>query len=109
MKKIAKTLFALFKVYNKWTGEERMSREMWKAAIVSTVSLIIIILGFFYDISEAQATALVTWVMAGVDMYLRISSKGGESVIKPEIRADLEKVKAVKKAEKSLMPELPGD
>jgi len=93
---------SLFSVYNQWTGEKRMSREMWKAAIVSTVSLAVIVIGFFYDVSEAQVTAFITWALATVDMYLRVTSKGGEAVIKPKIQAQIEKEEAVKK---SLMPD----
>ena len=102
MKKVITAIMSLFSVYNRWTGEKRMSREMWKAAIVSTVSLAVIIAGFFYDVTEVQATAFITWAMATVDMYLRITSKGGEAVIKPDIQAQIDKADAVAE---SLMPD----
>ena len=92
---------------------------MRKNIVVAVVSIIVFVLGFTYEITEAQITAGITWALSGWDQYLRITSKGGESILKEEVRAKKElsdelknldtwlerDLKKEKKKEKSLMPD----
>ena len=111
---------SLLTVYNKWTCEHRVSREMGKNVIVSIISIAVFAYGVKYGVTEAMITSFTTWALSGWDMYLRITSKGGESILKKEVREQkaiddemnnlniwLEKENEQKK--KSLMPDLPGD
>ena len=119
MKRLFNAVRHSLTVYNQWTGEERVSREMRKNVVVAVVSILVFVLGFTYEITEAQITAGITWALSGWDQYLRITSKGGESILKEEVRAKKElsdelknldtwlerDLKKEKKKEKSLMPD----
>ena len=111
--KRAKHLFtgikSLLTVYNQWTGEHRVSREMGKNVIVSIISIAVFVYGAKYGITEAMITSFTTWALSGWDMYLRITSKGGESILKKEVRERKEINDEAKEYEKSLMPDLPSE
>ena len=116
MKRLFNAVRHSLTVYNQWTGEERVSREMRKNVVVAVVSILVFALGFAYEITEAQITAGITWVLSGWDQYLRITSKGGESILKEEVRERKEVNNQAKaydnwvdrqqqKKKKSLMPD----
>ena len=98
----------LFSVYNEWTGTRRISREM----VVSALMIFSSIWSLFADYELFQGNELAvmaTGIFGAIGLVLRITSKGGESIIKPVVREKKEINDEAKAYEKSLMPELPGE
>ena len=106
--KIIGILKNLFSVYNQWTGEHRISREM----VVSSLMIFSSVWSYFadYALFEGNELAvLATGIFGAIGMVLRVTSKGGESIVKPEVREKKAINDEMKAYEKSLMPELPGE
>ena len=106
--KIIGILKNLFSVYNQWTGAHRVSREM----VVSSLMILSSVWSYFADYALFEGNELaviVTGIFGAIGVVLRVTSKGGESIIKPAVR-EKKSINDEKAAyEKSLMPELPGE
>ena len=119
--KLFKYIKGLFSVYNEYTDTDRVSREM----VGTVVAIGIGVVGLFSDIKiDGQtAAALTSLVFGAIGLFFRVTSKGGESLVKPSVREKIETKKAIKEsleqasiqasdkkdAKNTFMPELPGD
>ena len=106
--KYLKPIKNLFSVYNEWTGTHRISREM----VVSALMIFSSIWSWFADYELFQGNELAvmaTGIFGAIGLVLRVTSKGGESIVKPKVRERKEINDEAKAYEKSLMPELPGE
>lgn len=106
--KLFKLFAGLFLVYNEWTGERRISKQLIVYTITFWGSLMVYFFGWDY-FEQADVVATATAAMSLLGSALRVESKGGEAVVKPRVRAGIELKEQMEAIEKSLMPELPGD
>lgn len=97
MKAIMSSIRGLFSVYSEWNGSHRVSREM----VITSLMVVSSIWSYFaeYELFQGNEVAVIgTGIFGAIGLVLRISSKGGESVLKPSVKREIEKQEAIKEA-----------
>ena len=103
-----KYIKGLFSVYSQWTDTKRISKEM----VGTTVTIVVGLLAMVTDVVviTAQMEVAITMIILGiVGLVFRTTSNGGESVLKPSVRKQINQIKTKNAVEKSLTPDPNND